>query len=110
MLSFASAAWILFSWGAETWDLGEKSGWYCVMEAERSAIGRNVMTSIPVSFLFVNGRIITSIAFRILALSNAFSFTLLTDVIVRSSAEGGDGQVNERECSHKYKQYSDLCL
>ena len=111
VLSFASSAWILLiqPFQLEYWNSGslalithpdvqsvspgERSGCSCATEEARSAIERNVMASIPVCFLFVNGRILTSAALRTLALSSVFNFTLLITVFVRSSPECGAGEV-----------------
>ena len=50
------------------------------------------MELIPASFMFLNGRISTSVLFKILDLSSAFKFTLFT-ADIWSSAEGVSGEV-----------------
>ena len=56
--------------------------------------GRNIITFVPISFLFVNGIIFNSAPRRILALSSAFNFTRAA-VVVCGSGKGGAGEVTD---------------
>lgn len=45
------------------------------------------MELIPASFMFLNGRMSTSVLFKILALSSAFNFNLMSGHLLKVSLE-----------------------